>query len=148
MITVNQTNKQMCWVCALRINMKDLPAPREALIKAGCAKNVGKERKVKITCWWKMPTQGRSARGKNRILNKWKCRNSLCDGLGWKYKMRSKNLSNSPRNGEGWCWKAMRRTTTKWRTSTNEKKTTNIAKPSSEVFPSKVPSLRVFEFWF
>ena len=140
-------------VYVLKISMKPCKlqgktAGSQGLIKAGCVKNVGKERKVKNACWWKMPTQGRSARGKNRILNKWKCRNSLCDGLGWKYKMRSKNLSNSPRNGEGWCWKAMRRTTTKWRTSTNEKRTTNIAKTSSEVFTSKVPSLRVFEFWF
>ena len=43
--------------------------------------NVGKECKVK------------NAWGKKRLSNsvalavKWKCRESLCDGLGWKYKM-------------------------------------------------------------
>ena len=159
-ITVNQTNRwagSMFWRSVWSpVNFKEkLPALREALIKAGCAKNVGKERKVKITCWWKMPTQGRSARGKNRILNKWKCRNSLCDGLGWKYKMRSKNLSNSPRNGEGWCWKAMRRTTTKWRTSTNEDTTTTTKmkikneqqqhKSLTGGFPKQVKLLGVFD---
>ena len=148
---MNQTNRwagSMFWRSVWSpVNFKEkLLAPREALIKAGCAKNVGKERKVKSACWWRTPTQGRTAR--TELLNKWKCRNSLCDGLGWKYKMGCKNLNNSPRKGEGWCWKAMRRTTTKWRTSTNEKRTTNIAKTSSEVFPSKAPSLRVFEFWF
>ena len=29
---------------------EELPAPREALIKAGCGKNVGKECKVKNAC--------------------------------------------------------------------------------------------------
>ena len=57
-------------------------------------------------------------------LNKWKCRESLCNGLGWKYKMGCKNPGNSPRKGEGWCQKAIRRTTAKWRSSTNEDTTT------------------------
>ena len=99
-----------------------------------------------------MPTQGRSARGKTEWLKKWKCRESLCNGLGWKYKMGYKNPDNSPRKGEGWRRKAMRRTTTKWRTSSNEDTTTkwitttNITKISLEVFPSKVTSLELFYF--
>ena len=39
---------------------EELPAPKEALIKAGCDKNVGKERKVKT------PIQNRSARGRRK----------------------------------------------------------------------------------
>ena len=99
-----------------------------------------------------MPTQGRSACGKTEWLKKWKCRESLCNGLGWKYKMGYKNPDNSPRKGEGWRRKAMRRTTTKWRTSSNEDTTTkwitttNITKISLEVFPSKVTSLELFYF--
>ena len=39
------------------------------MIKAGCAKNVGKERKVKNPCVKEMPTQNRSARGKK--ISEW-----------------------------------------------------------------------------
>ena len=54
-ITVNQTNR---WVGSAfqgsvgsPANFKEeLPAPREALIKVGYAKNIGKEHKVKNAC--------------------------------------------------------------------------------------------------
>ena len=66
---------------------------------------------------------------KNLETLKWKCCESLCDGLGWKYKMGCKNPSDSPRKGEGWRRKAMI-----WKTSievkNNNTTTTNITKTS------------------
>ena len=82
------------------------------------------------------------------MVEKWKCHESLWDGLGWMYKIGCKNPNEST---EGWemtskrKWKEQQQneeyrqmkteqqngrlltnedTTTKWRTSTNEDKTT------------------------
>ena len=80
-------------------------------------------------------------------LNKRKCRESLCNGLGWKYKMGCKNPGNSPYKGEGWCRKAMRRTTTKWRSSTNEDTTTS-QKPPERFSQAKYHRLEFLTFDF
>ena len=54
-VTVDQTNRwagSVFWGSAWNpVNFKEeLSGPREALINAGCAKNVVKERKVKNAC--------------------------------------------------------------------------------------------------
>ena len=131
-------------------------------------------RRLSQKCWW------RSIRYKTPVLKKrrlntvafalrrsrkgwkWKYCESLCDVLGWKYKMGVKP-SDSPRMGEGWCWKAMNeeqrqnedqkwneeqqqnelKNKIEWTTTTT---TTTTIKTPSEVLPSKVPSLAVFDF--
>ena len=81
---------------------------------------LGRSVRYKTPVGKKFPLKAVALAARTEWLNKWKCRKSLCDGLSWKYKMGCKNPGDSPRKGEGWCRKAMRRTTTKWKTLINE----------------------------
>ena len=80
----------------------------------------------------KCPLKAVALAARIKWLNKWKCRESLCDGLDWKYKMGCKNPGDSPRKGEGWRRKAMRRTTTKWRTSAKWRSKMRIQQQNEE----------------
>ena len=86
----------------------------------GCAKNVGKECKVKNTCGEKMPTQNRSARGR------WKKKaieSSQGRAQSWWRPSRVWEARVECRWHGKVAWKSNKDTTpTKWKTSTNEDK--------------------------
>ena len=80
------------------------------------------------------------------MVKEWNCLASLCDGLGWKYKMGLKT-GDSPRKGEGWCQKE-NVNEEHWQMKNNyNKMKINITKTSGGS-PKNVPSLGVFDFWF
>ena len=82
----------------------------------------------------------------NGMVEKWKCRESLCVGLGWKYKMRLKP-GDSPRKGEGWCWKEnVNKEHWQMKNNNNNKMKIYITKTSGGS-PKQVPSLGVFDYF-
>ena len=87
-----------------------------------------KEHKVKNACRYKMPTQDCSARGSRKEnVNEEQQQN------------QEQPQIKTQQQNEGQKWNED--TTSRWRS-----KTKNITKTSLEVLPSKVPSLRVFDF--
>ena len=89
-----------------------LPSPESQTKEYRVKTPMGKNRSLK--------TVALPVKMKNLETLKWKCCESLCDGLGWKYKMGCKNPSDSPRKGEGWRRKAMI-----WKTSIEVKNNNN-----------------------
>ena len=94
----------------------------------------------------KCPLKAVALVARTKRLSKWKCRESLCDVVGSKYKMGCKNSGDSTQMGEGWCRKAIEEQQQN-EEHQQEKMTTNMTKTSEEILPSKVPSLGVCDFW-
>ena len=111
-------------------------------------KMLGRSLRYKTPVGKKCPLKAVALAARTEWLNKWKCRKSLCDGLSWKYKMGCKNPGDSPPKGEGWHRKAMRRTTTKWKTSTNEDTTTTKWRwqPTSQKPPRRFSQAK-YQHW-
>ena len=79
------------------------------------------------------------------MVEKWKYRESVCDGLGWKYKMGLKP-GDSPWKGEGWCQKENVNEEHRQMKNNNNKKmkiNTKTCGGSSK----QVPSLAVFDYF-
>ena len=115
-----ESNKQMRRVCVSRIGMKP--------------------------CKLQGRTTGSQGNLDKRRL---KCRWRIWAAMGWAESIKWGEKPPAIVRGRvrGDVEKEMRRTTAKWRTSTNEDTTTNSTKTSLEFLPSKVTSLGVFDFF-
>ena len=75
---------------------------------------------------------------------KWKCRESLCDGRAESTKWVWKP-GDRPRKGEGWCWKENVNEEHQQMNNNSNKMKINITKTSGGS-PKQVPPLGVFDY--
>ena len=122
-ITVNQANRwtrSLFWgsVWSPTNFMEELRTPREVLIKAGCAKNVRKEHKIKNACGYKMPTQNHSVRSRwkeKAIKSSWgRAQSWWRPWRAWVARVECRWHGKRP-------WKTKWRTTLKWNDNKHHK---------------------------